>query len=91
GQNKLALPLNGGTIGSLSLQTALLSHLDHVLIIERTVHASLEWMGAPYHTPPFRERWSLHVCQEAEKGQGHSVSSGVRKAESMGADGVVIL
>ncbi|MEC1549034.1 xanthine dehydrogenase accessory protein PucB [Bacillus rugosus] len=91
GQNKLALPLKGGTIGSLSLQTALLSHLDHVLIIERTVHASLEWMGAPYHTPPFRERWSLHVCQEAEKGQGHSVSSGVRKAESMGADGVVIL
>ena len=91
GQNKLALPLKGETIGSLSLKNALLSRLDHVLIIERTESASLEWMGALYHTPPFRERWSLHVCQEAEKGQGHSVSSGVRKAESMGADGVVIL
>ncbi|MEC1529030.1 xanthine dehydrogenase accessory protein PucB [Bacillus spizizenii] len=91
GQNKLALPLKGETIGSLSLKTALLSRLDHVLIIERTERASHEWMGAPYHAPPFRKRWSLHVCQEAEKGQGHSVSSGVRKAESMGADGVVIL
>ncbi|MGM0950191.1 MAG: xanthine dehydrogenase accessory protein PucB [Bacillota bacterium] len=91
GRNKLALPLKGQTIGSLSLQTALLSLLDHVLIVERTERAFLDWIGAPYHAPPFRKRWSLHVCQEAEKGQGHSVSSGVRKAESMGADGVVIL
>ncbi|MEC3655370.1 xanthine dehydrogenase accessory protein PucB [Bacillus siamensis] len=91
GRNKLALPLKGETIGSLSLKTALLSGLDHVLIVERTKHSSLEWMGAPYHAPPFRKRWSLHVCRDAEKGQGHSVSSGVRKAESMGADGVVIL
>ncbi len=91
GQNKLALPLKGETIGSLSLKTALLSRLDHVLIVERTEHASLEWMGAPYHAPPFRKRWTLHVCQDAEKGQGHSVSGGVRKAESMGAEGVVIL
>ncbi|TYS07992.1 xanthine dehydrogenase accessory protein PucB [Bacillus subtilis] len=91
GQNKLALPLKEETIGSLSLKTALLSRLDHVLIVERTEHASFEWMGASYHASPFRERWSLHVCQDAEKGQGHSVSSGVRKAESMGADGVVIL
>ncbi|KJJ40509.1 purine catabolism protein pucB [Bacillus subtilis] len=91
GQNKLALPLKGETIGSLSLKTALLSRLDHVLIVERTERASLEWMGAPYHAPLFRKRWSLHVCRDAEKGQGHSVSSGMRKAESMGADGVVIL
>ncbi|KAF1678297.1 MULTISPECIES: xanthine dehydrogenase accessory protein PucB [Bacillus] len=91
GQNKLALPLKGETIGSLSLKTALLSDLDHVLIVERTEHASFEWMGELYHTPPFRKRWSLHVCQEAEKGQGHAVGSGVRQAEKMGAAGVVIL
>ncbi|MFP7232642.1 xanthine dehydrogenase accessory protein PucB [Bacillus subtilis] len=91
GQNKLALPLKGETIGSLSLKTALLSRLNHVLIVERTERDSLEWIEAPYHAPPFRKRWSLHVCKDAEKGQGHSVSSGVRKAESMGADGVVIL
>ncbi|WP_339191470.1 xanthine dehydrogenase accessory protein PucB [Bacillus sp. FSL K6-1003] len=91
GTNKLALPLKGETIGSASLKAALLSRLDHVLIVERTEHASLEWIGEQYYLPPFLDRWSLHVCKEAEKGQGHSVSSGVRKAESMGADGVVIL
>ncbi|AZV50194.1 xanthine dehydrogenase accessory protein PucB [Bacillus halotolerans] len=91
GTNKLALPLKGETIGSASLKTALLSRLDHVLIVERTEHASLEWIEEQYQAPPFLDRWSLHVCKEAEKGQGHSVSSGVKKAESMGADGVVIL
>ncbi|WP_069840290.1 xanthine dehydrogenase accessory protein PucB [Bacillus sp. F56] len=91
GQNKLALPLKEETIGSLSLKTALSSRLDHVLVVVRTKHASLEWIGSQYQAPPFQKRWSLHVCPDAEKGQGHSISSGVRKAESMGADGVVIL
>lgn len=76
GQNKLALPLKGENIGSLSLKTALSSRLDHVLVVERTEHASLEWIGAPYHAPPFQNAGACTFAKTQKRVRGIQSAAG---------------
>lgn len=76
GQNKLALPLKGETIGSLSLKNALLSRLDHVLIIERTESASLSGWERYITRRLFENAGACTFVKKLKKGKGIQSAAG---------------
>jgi molybdenum cofactor cytidylyltransferase len=90
GVNKLSLPLSTYTIGSSALQTALLSSIDHVLVVTKK-EDSLIWMNPLFFHPPYSSQWTHIVCDDAEKGQAHSLQRGFQVALSMDPRGMMIL
>ncbi|MGG1674467.1 NTP transferase domain-containing protein [Neobacillus sp. NRS-1170] len=86
GRNKLNLPIDEQWLGSLALRAAVASKLEHTIIVTR-IGDSLKWL-APFSN---RKDISILVCEEADQGQSVSLKSGVKAAEELGADGVVIL
>jgi molybdenum cofactor cytidylyltransferase len=90
GENKLALPLGAKTVGSLSLQSALKSDLDHIIIVAKE-DDRLEWVAPSLFQNPFKEKWSLVRCQDAVLGQAHSLKCGLKAAQELNPDGIMIL
>ncbi|MEM1504755.1 NTP transferase domain-containing protein [Domibacillus sp. 8LH] len=87
GCDKLALPLGSTTIGSASLNAALSSALDHVIVAGKR-ESRAGWIGPAFFK---KENWSYGVCDEASRGQAHTLSFGLRAAEQMNAQAAVIL
>ena len=90
GVNKLSLPLSTYSVGSSALKTALLSSLDQVLVITKE-EDSLNWMNPSFFHPPYSSRWTHIVCDDAEKGQAHSLQRGFQAALSMDPRGIMVL
>ena len=90
GENKLSLPLSTCTIGSSALRTALSSSLEHVVVVSKK-DDSLKWVKASLFCSPYSSQWSHVVCDDAEKGQAHSLKRGLLSAMSMNPKGIMIL
>lgn len=90
GVNKLSLPLSTYTIGSSALQTALLSSLDHILVVTKE-QDSLKWMDPSFFHSPYLSQWTHVVCDDAEKGQAHSLQRGFQAAMSANPRGIMVL
>ncbi|MFC3885744.1 nucleotidyltransferase family protein [Bacillus songklensis] len=90
GSNKLFLPLGDDRLGSRALKTALQSSLDHIVVITRQ-DDFLEWVHPSLFLEPFNKRWSYLPCPKAEQGQSLSLKCGIQKAQSLQADGIIIL
>ncbi|MEH7129706.1 nucleotidyltransferase family protein [Neobacillus drentensis] len=90
GVNKLALPFGKKTIGHSVLEKAVNSKLDYTIVVKREEDA-LDWIDDPLFAPPFRERWKPVECREADKGQAHSVQSGLLAAMEMEPKGIMVL
>ncbi|MCM3600491.1 nucleotidyltransferase family protein [Robertmurraya korlensis] len=90
GENKLSLPLSTCTIGNSALRTALSSSLEHVLVVSKK-EDSLEWVDPSLFCSPFSSQWSHVVCEDAEKGQAHSLKRGFLSAMSVNPKGIMVL
>ncbi|WP_159888129.1 NTP transferase domain-containing protein [Paenibacillus puerhi] len=90
GMDKRSLCLNGVSLGSIALKNALLSKLDHILVITRKGD-SLHWLSAFFFLDPMSNKWSQVECEQASKGQGHSIQCGLKRAIEYEADAVIIL
>ncbi|BEV40902.1 NTP transferase domain-containing protein [Bacillus stercoris] len=90
GTDKRSLFLNGASLGSMALQNALLSKLDHIFVITRKGD-SLHWLSAFFFLYPMSNKWSQVECEQAGKGQGHSIQCGLKRAVEYEADAVIIL
>lgn len=90
GCNKLSLPLQHSTIGSLALKSALLSRLDHIVIVTQEGDL-LNWVDSECFTNELRNRWSHVTCPKASLGQAYSIHTGVIECEKRGADSIIIL
>lgn len=91
GVHKLALPIGERTLGSLALQAALQSRLDHVVVITRAEDEA-EWIDPVLRAEPFCEKWTLVACADAARGQAHSLRCGVQAVQERGAAaGIVML
>lgn len=90
GENKLSLPLSTCTIGSSALRTALSSSLEHVLVVSKKADC-LDWIDPSLFCSPYCSQWSHVVCDDAEKGQAHSLKRGLLSAMSMNPKGIMVL
>ncbi|AOU02912.1 MULTISPECIES: NTP transferase domain-containing protein [Bacillus amyloliquefaciens group] len=90
GTDKRSLFLNGVSLGSMALKHALLSELDHIFVITGKGD-SLHWLSEFFFLSPMSNKWSQAECEQAGKGQGHSIQCGVKKAAAYEADAVIIL
>jgi len=83
GIHKLCLPLQGTLLGILALNTALASNLSEVIVITNFNSWLLdEGQKEGVHTLS---------CQNASSGQSYSLRQGIEEAESMQADGAIIM
>ena len=83
GMHKLCLPMKGTSLGNLALNTALASNLSEVIVITNFSSWILE--GGQ------KERIHLLSCQNASLGQSYSLRQGIEKAESLQADGAMVM
>jgi molybdenum cofactor cytidylyltransferase len=89
GQNKLLLNLNGQHLGSLALQTALKSKLDHVIVVLKP-DDSLIWAGS-LHEGKYAAKWTAVTSEESRKGMSYSLKCGLTEAIKMRADAVIVM
>ncbi|MGE8204853.1 nucleotidyltransferase family protein [Heyndrickxia sp. NPDC080065] len=87
GKNKLTLPLMNDCLGSIALKTALQTELDHIIIITNPSD-ELSWI-----TPSLKmnKKWCSFSCDDADKGQSHSLRFGIKNAIDLNANAVMIL
>lgn len=90
GVNKLALPLGEKTIGNRALEKAIESEIDYTIVVTRA-EDTLQWIDSTLFQPPLRTRWKSVACRDADKGQAHSLQSGLRAAMDMKPKGIMIL
>ncbi|RHW38956.1 xanthine dehydrogenase [Neobacillus notoginsengisoli] len=90
GADKRKLPLGGVPLGSIALNQALISKLDHIFIVT-ALGDKLDWLQASFFLYPAKERWSLLECPDAEQGLGSSLKYGVKHAAVSGADAAMVL
>jgi len=90
GMNKLSLPLGTQTIGNSSLQAALASTLDHIIVVTRE-NDPLDWMEQAFLFSPRKDVWTHVQCVEAEKGQAYSLHAGIVAAMPMEPKGILVL
>ncbi len=85
GMDKRYLPYHQLPLGSIALNEALESQLNHTIVVTRT-EDSLDW-----HQCKSSEKWSRVDCLRASDGQGFSIQCGLKKAIKAKADAVMIL
>ncbi len=81
--HKLCLPIQNTPLGSIALNTALASNLSDVIVIANET----PWLLRSLRM----DRLHILSCKNAFLGQSYSLRCGVEKAESMNADGVVVM
>ncbi|CAM3722018.1 NTP transferase domain-containing protein [Mesobacillus zeae] len=86
GIDKRYLPFNQVPLGSVVLKEALLSKLEHIVVITRK-DDSLDWL----QRISFSSKWSLMECEHATEGQGSSIQCGLKRAVESNADAAMIL
>jgi len=86
GSNKLNLPLGNQRLGGIALRAALESRLNVTFAVTRQGD-SLHWLA------PFSKDKGLRILeyQDANNGQSASLKAGVKAAQEIGGDGVVVL
>ncbi|MFC5452227.1 nucleotidyltransferase family protein [Paenibacillus aestuarii] len=91
GTAKLSLAAAPGVqLGSLALMQALRSKLEHVLVVTREGDAGA-WI--PEAAQPYAVSGKCRVvtCKEAASGMAHSLHTGVRLADELGADALLVM
>ncbi|WP_394231991.1 NTP transferase domain-containing protein [Niallia oryzisoli] len=88
-RNKLALELNGSPLGSLALQSALASTINHVLVMTKQ-DDKLDWIAPHLFTQEYRKKWTSIQLKESNQGQSYSIRSGLQEAIDLGADAIVL-
>ncbi|MEY2191851.1 NTP transferase domain-containing protein [Neobacillus sp. BF23-41] len=90
GVNKLELPWGQKTVGNSALEKAVNSKLDYTIVVTRE-EDTLYWVNSTLFFTPLRERWKALRCRDADKGQAHSLKSGLLAAMEMEPKGIMIL
>ncbi|WP_059172110.1 NTP transferase domain-containing protein [Bacillus sp. FJAT-27445] len=90
GTDKRMLPFGDMPLGSIALKQALLSKLDYTFVVTRQGD-QLDWLPAPFFESREQQRWTQVECDDADKGQGFSLSFGVKTASLSRADAVMVL
>jgi molybdenum cofactor cytidylyltransferase len=86
GRDKRYLPYHQLPLGSVALNEALPSYLNHIFVVTGK-EDSLDWLKCK----SFPDKWSRVDCHLASKGQGYSLQCGLKKAIEAKADAVMIL
>ncbi|MEH7304801.1 NTP transferase domain-containing protein [Neobacillus drentensis] len=90
GINKLALPLGEKTIGNAVLEKAVSSDLSYTIVVTREADR-LNWIDDTLWRIPLRKNWEAVICQDADKGQAHSLNRGLSTAIEMEPKGIMVL
>jgi molybdenum cofactor cytidylyltransferase len=90
GNHKLSLPLGSSNIGSISLTSAIQSMLDHILVVHQK-QDSLDWMDARLKNTDIKSRWTACISENSALGQAYSLKAGIKAANKVEADAVVLL
>jgi xanthine dehydrogenase accessory protein pucB len=90
GRSKLQLPVNGQPLGSLALQAALTSRLDHIYVVVRA-DDPLAWIPPYLMQGSVSQRWTLVRCGQAGMGMSWSLRSAVEAAEQREAEAVLVM
>lgn len=90
GMDKRRLLLNGVPLGSIALKNALLSKLDHIVVITGKGD-SLHFLTTFFFLYPMSNKWSQVECEQASQGQGYSIRCGLKRAIEVGAEAIIIL
>ncbi|MFK3935976.1 nucleotidyltransferase family protein [Alkalihalobacillus sp. NPDC078783] len=90
GQDKLRLPIRGGTIAGNVLSSALQSNVNHTIVVTNP-NNPCQWAPQKYSQSDWSHKWSIIVCPEAWRGQSYSVKSGIEACKQLAADAVIIL
>src|SRR5699024_1851160 len=88
GSNKLQAPIQNISLGSLALQTAMLSKLDKIIVVTKP-NDSLQWLSDKVIAA--EGRWIKAECKHAEKGLSYSLRCGLKAAEKLGAMAIVVM
>lgn len=89
GIDKLNLPFGEGTIGSTTLQSALESTLDQLIVIVRPSD-QFTWIPK-YLLKMYAHKLKFIRCNNSWKGQSYSIRCGMKRAEQMNAKAAVII
>ena len=87
GSNKLKLNVGTMTLGSLALETALKSSLDEIYIVTKETDDAV-WL------PPamkLNNKCTIVPCPNAHEGQSESLKCGIRQAQAIHMDAVLIV
>lgn len=90
GTDKRKLSVDGKPLGSIGLEQALQSRLDHIFVVTGKGD-QLDWLQASFFLYPESGRWSQVECADAASGLGFSLKAGVGKAAGASADAVMVL
>lgn len=86
GVDKRYLPFNHVPLGSVLLKEALLSKLEHIVVVTRK-EDSLDWIQRIC----FSSKWSHIECGHSSEGQGFSIQCGIKRAIESKAEAAMIL
>jgi len=89
GKNKLCAQIGNYPLGSLALLTALKSQLDKIIVVTGETD-ECDWLS-PSLSQSERKRWVEITCQDAFKGQSYSLQCGLRYAEKLHAEAVIVM
>ncbi|MEK5251417.1 xanthine dehydrogenase accessory protein PucB [Bacillus sp. FSL R9-9530] len=83
GMHKLCLPIRSTLLGNMALSTSLASNLSDVIIVSNETPWLLQC----------KQMEKIHIlcCKNTSFGQSYSLRCGLEKAESMDADGVIVI
>ncbi|WP_157811974.1 NTP transferase domain-containing protein [Alteribacter populi] len=90
GCHKLSLSLGNKPLGSVALETAILSVLDRTIVVTRE-EDSLNWLPSELFLDPYRKKWKHQRCKESVRGQAESLKCGLKAAKDMQAKAVMVL
>lgn len=85
--SKLALPVGKMTLGSIALTTILQSSLEEVFVVVQTSSDEVDWLTAEMKANP---KTSVVYCPKAQFGQAESLRCGIKHAQQIDADAVII-
>ncbi|WP_339145926.1 MULTISPECIES: NTP transferase domain-containing protein [unclassified Sutcliffiella] len=87
---KLSLPLGDRPLGSIALETAISSSLDSIVVVTNE-HDSLSWLPSYFFLEHFKKNWIHTRCKESAQGQAESLKCGLKTAQKMQAEAVMII
>lgn len=84
--SKLALPVGKARLGNIALTTILQSSLEEIFIVVQQSDA-IQWLPPEMKT---HSKVTLVTCPKAQLGQANSLHCGIKKAQQIKADAVII-
>ncbi|WP_218970626.1 NTP transferase domain-containing protein [Alkalihalobacterium alkalinitrilicum] len=87
---KLNLPINGKPLGSISLKTALNSKLDKVIVVVNK-EDPLSWLPSQFFNSHFSSTCILKRSMNSTNSQAESIKCGIKTAQKLQANAVMIL